>query len=343
MNSLTDSQKNRFHRQVFRKGNFLRSPGLKGGNMKKLSFVIALLVLLAVSPVQAARKLTIMLDWFPNVDHLPIYVGITRGYFAEEGLALDILNPSQTSDALKLVASGNVDMAVSYEPQTIIAVSTGLDVIAVGRLVEHPLTTLMFLKGKGIEKPADLVGKRIGYTVPGLMDVLLAAFAELNGISNYTAVNVGFAIVQSLTAGKVDAVMGPFKTYEAVELSQRGYDAGYFELEKWGIPDYDELIFVANRKHLDQLSDSLIGFRRAVDRAINEVRANPQQALADYFKAVPEADQRTETDAFRLTLPYYAHNQTLDPRRWQQFADFAVQHKLIDRPVNVTQMLWQGK
>jgi putative hydroxymethylpyrimidine transport system substrate-binding protein len=326
----------------FRK-KFMHGPGLKGGNMKKLSFTIALMVLLAVSPVQAVQKLTLMLDWFPNVDHLPIYVAMTRGYFADEGLAVDILSPSETSDALKLVASGNVDMAVSYQPQTIIAVSRGLEIMAVGRLVEHPLTTLLFLKGKGIETPADLVGKRIGYTVPGLMDVLLEAFAKLNGISNYTAVNVGFAIVQSLTAGKVDAVMGPFKTYETVELSHRGYDVGYFELEKWGIPDYDELIFVANRKSLDQLSDALIRFRRTIDRAINEVRANPQQALADYFKAVPEADRTTETDAFRLTLPFYAHNQTLDPKRWQQFADFAVQHKLIDRPVNVTQMLWQGR
>jgi putative hydroxymethylpyrimidine transport system substrate-binding protein len=323
--------------------DFMQRLETKGGRMKKLSFATILAVLLAASSVQAVHKLTLMLDWFPNVDHLPIYVAMARGYFADQGFAVDILSPSETSDALKLVASGNVDMAVSYEPQTIIAASRGLEIIAVGRLVEHPLTTLLFLKGRGIEKPADLSRKRIGYTVPGLMDVLLAAFAKLNGISNYTAVNVGFAIVQSLTAGKVDAVMGPFKTYETVELSHRGYEAGYFELENWGIPDYDELIFVANRKHLDQLSDTVIGFRRAIDQAINDVRANPQQALADYLKAVPEADQATETDAFRLTLPFYAHNQTLAPERWQQFADFALQHKLIDRPVDVTRLLWQGR
>ncbi len=309
--------------------------------MKKKSFMITLLVLLVVSPLQAAQKLTLMLDWFPNVDHVPIYVALARGYFAEEGLDLEILSPSETSDALKLVASGHVVMAVSYQPQTIIAASRGLEIVAVGRLVEHPLTTLLFLKGKGIETPADLNGKRIGYTVPGLMDVLLEAFAELNGISNYTAVNVGFAIVQSLTAAKVDAVMGPFKTYETVELSHRGYEVGYFELEKWGIPDYDELIFVANRRGFDQHLDALRRFRRIMGRAIAEVRANPQQALTDYFKAVPDADRTTETDAFRLTLPFYAQDQILDTRRWQQFADFALKHKLIDRAVDVNQILWQ--
>ena len=111
------------------------------------------------------------------------------------------------------------------------------------------MTTLLFLKD-GELSPQDLAGKKIGFTVPGLMDVLLDAFAKLNGIQQYEAVNVGFAIVQSLTAGKVDAVMGPFKTYETVTMANKGYDVGYFELEQYGIPDYDELIFVTSKKIL---------------------------------------------------------------------------------------------
>ncbi len=167
-----------------------------------------LLTIVWVSSGLAAQKLTLILDWFPNVDHLPIYVGRHQGFFAAEGLEIEIFSPSGTSDALKLAASGKVDLAVSYEPQTIIAAARGLDIVVIGRLIEHPLTTLLFLKDKGIKTPSDLEGKKIGYTVPGLMDVLLDAFAKLNGIQRYEAINVGFAIVQSLTAGKVDAVMG---------------------------------------------------------------------------------------------------------------------------------------
>ena len=84
-----------------------------------------------------------------------------------------------------MAASGNVDIAVSYEPQTIIAAARGLDVTVFARLIEHPLTTLLFLKDRGIESPRDLTGKKIGYTVPGLMDVLLDAFARINHIKDY--------------------------------------------------------------------------------------------------------------------------------------------------------------
>jgi putative hydroxymethylpyrimidine transport system substrate-binding protein len=308
---------------------------------KRLLIILAVfLTIIWASSGLAAQKLTLILDWFPNVDHLPIYVGRHQGFFAAEGLEIEIFSPSGTSDALKLTASGKVDLAVSYEPQTIIAAARGLDVVVIGRLIEHPLTTLLFLKDKGIKIPSDLEGKKIGYTVPGLMDVLLDAFAKLNGIQRYEAINVGFAIVQSLTAGKVDAVMGPFKTYETVIMAHKGYEVGYFELEKWGIPDYDELIFVTSKRTLNKNETYMKAFQRVIGRSIEYVRKNPETALKNYLKEVPEADSKIETEAFQLTLPYYATDQKLDIKRWQQFADFALQYGLIEKKVEVTDVLW---
>ena len=306
----------------------------------KIIAILMLFVALWVPSIDAAQKLTLILDWFPNIDHLPIYVARQQGLFAEAGFEIEIISPSETADGLKMAASGNVDIAVSYEPQTIIAAARGLEVVVFARLIEHPLTTLLFLKGQGIESPSDLTGKIIGYTVPGLMDVLLDAFARVNDIRDYKAVNVGFAIVQSLTANKVDAVMGPFKTYESVTMAHKGFEVGFFELEKWGIPDYDELIFITSKKNMLKNQMAMTAFRRVLDRAITQVRQNPQQALKDYFEQVPEADRNIEIDAFKLTLPYYAADQQLDPKRWQQFADFALKHGLIDKKVDVTGLLW---
>jgi putative hydroxymethylpyrimidine transport system substrate-binding protein len=313
---------------------------MKNG-FKILALILIGMVLWA-PPAGAAEELTLILDWFPNVDHLPIYVARQRGYLADEGLELKIISPSETADGLKMAASGKVDIAVSYQPQTIIAAARGLDVVVFARLIEHPLTTLLFLKDSGIRTPADLSGKKIGYTVPGLMDVLLDAFAKVNNVRNYEAINVGFTIVQSLVANKVDAVMGPFKTYETVTMAHKGYQAGYFELEKWGIPDYDELIFITSRKHMREKSAALKAFRRALNRAIAAMRQSPQQALADYLRQVPEADPNIETDAFELTRPYFAKTQDLDIRRWQEFADFALEHGLIDKPVAVAEILWNN-
>ena len=311
--------------------------------MKRLILNLFLSVCLIITwtlPIHASQSFTLILDWFPNVDHLPIYVARHQGYFSQEGLEINIISPSDTADALKLAAAGKVDIAISYEPQTIIAAARGLDIVTFGRLIEHPLTTLLFLKDKGIKVPKDLEGKKIGYTVPGLMDVLLKAFAKLNHIEQYTPVNVGFSIVQSLTAGKVDAVMGPFKTYETVAMAHRGYEVEYFELEKWGIPDYDELIFVTSLKTMKKNQAAMMTFKKVIERAIAYVRTNPQKSLRYYFEEVPEADRRTESDAFKLTLPYYAHDQKMIVERWQQFADFAFKYGLIEKAVNVKSVLW---
>jgi putative hydroxymethylpyrimidine transport system substrate-binding protein len=175
------------------------------------------------------------------------------------------------------------------------------------------------------------------------MDVLLSAFAKLNGIGHYEPVNVGFSIVQSLAAGKVDAVMGPFKTYEAVELAQKGYPVGYFELEKHHIPDYDELVFITSGKYMRKHTAKLAAFGKAIQRAIAFIHKSPDKALKGYFKQVPEADHRTETDAFKLTLPFYAASQRIDAKKWQRFADFARRYGLIDKKVNVQEILWTGK
>ncbi len=305
------------------------------------SWLIMCMFLMVASPVFAAEKLTVMLDWFPNIDHLPLYVAQQEGIFTKAGLDVAILTPSDTTDALKLAATHKVDIAVSYEPQAIVAASQGLPVVVVGRLVEHPLGVLLFLEDKGIEKPSDLTGRKIGYTVPGMEDILLKAFAENNGISSYTPINVGFTIIPALVSGKVDAIMGPYKNYEVVELEEKGYPARYFEPSQWGLPDYDELVFISGKQALNKKEKALRSFVATVGEAIEFTRKNPDKALAAYFKAVPEADRNMETKAFKVTVSLYASSQVHDSGRWQSFADFALHCGLIDKAVDVKDILPQ--
>jgi putative hydroxymethylpyrimidine transport system substrate-binding protein len=295
--------------------------------------ITLILAMLIPATAFSTEKLTLMLDWFPNVDHTPIYVAQEKGYFADNGVDLTIMAPSETSDALKLAAAGKVDLAVSYQPQTTIAAAQGLDLRVVAPLVRHPLTTLLFLD-TAIKTPSDLSGQKIGYTVPGLMDVMLKAFADINGIQDYTPVNVGFTILPALSAKKVSAVMGPFKTYETVGMAQHGVTAHYFELEKYGIPDYEELIFVAGPGALAKKRAAVKGFVTAIAKALEDVQARPDQSLALYLKAVPEADKTVETRAFELTRPYFATTLGHNTEKWQAFADFALKYGLIDAPVD---------
>jgi putative hydroxymethylpyrimidine transport system substrate-binding protein len=307
--------------------------------IRKTVLVIFTLLFLAVHSLSAEEKLKLMLDWFPNVDHLPLYVAREKGYFAENGIHLELISPSDTSDALKLAASGHVDLAVSYQPQTLMAADQGIELKVIAPLVVHPLTTLLFLDGKGIQNPHDLSGKKIGYTVPGLMDVLLDAFAKINNIKNYTSVNVGFTILPALSSDQVAAVMGPFKTYETVTMAKEGYKAGFFELEKYGIPDYEELIIIAGPKVLKKKPAAVKAFVRGLEKSFAYLKAHPDEALATYLRAVPEVDKDIETQAFALTRPYFAKKIGHDPVKWQHFADFALKQGLIKNKINVNSLL----
>jgi len=308
--------------------------------MKHDRFCLLLLVLLLlVSPAGGEEKLSLMLDWFPNVDHVPLFVARQGGFFSKHGLSVELQSPSDSADPLKLAAAGHVDIALSYQPQAIIAASAGIPLKAVGRLVGSPLSTLLFLDGKGITSPADLEGKTIGYTVPGMMDHLLHAFAAVNGIRKYTPINVGFVILQSLAAGKVDAVMGPFKNYEPVAMEMEGYPASFFELEKFGIPAYDELVFVAGTMTWNRKSETIRRFLDAVEEAIAFTAASPEEALALYFEAVPEAPREMERKAFEKTRLWFGPDTRLDAARWKTFADFALQWGMIEKEVNVYEIV----
>ncbi len=284
-----------------------------------------------------AQELVLMLDWFPNADHVPIYVALEKGFFEKEGLKVGIQAPADPNDPLKLAAAGEVDVAVNYEPSVILARAEGLPVVSVGLLVEHPLNTIVFLKESGIQTPADLKGKKIGYSVAPLDEVLFRAVAEKYGLGpqDYELININFNIVPSLLSGQVDAVIGAYWNYELTELKLEGHEADVFRLEEHGIPDYYELVFITSEKTLKERREALAAFVRAMDAALAWTREHPDEALQVYFQANPDVRKELDEGAFRLTLPVFARTQVQEAARWQAFVDFAVEKGLIERPVPV--------
>jgi putative hydroxymethylpyrimidine transport system substrate-binding protein len=307
---------------------------------------LALLASLLMSgPVaRAAEKqpqsVTLMLDWFPNADHVPIYAAQQKGIFVRHGLTVDLLSPSDPSDPLKLVAAGKYPFAVNYQPSVTIARSQGLPVKAIGILVERPLNTISFLKKTGIQTPADLKGKTIGYAVAPLDVVLFEAIAGRAGLkkNDYELINIGFNITPALLSGRVDAVIGAYWNYEINELALEGQEAGYLPLEQHGVPDFYELVLITHDAYLKQRPDVVKRFMTAIQEAIQFTRAHPDAALKAYFEANPDVRQDLDARAFRDTLPVFAKTQQHITEKWQRFAAFALKHGLISQPVEVADL-----
>ena len=142
--------------------------------------------------------MTVLLDWFVNPDHAPLYVALERGYFRDAGLEIDFKAPADPNAPPKLVAAGKADLAVSYQPQLHVQIDRGLPLVRVATLVATPLSSLVVLRDSGIRSIADLKGKTVGFSVGGFEDALLRAMLEKNGLklSDIKLVNVNFCCRQ---------------------------------------------------------------------------------------------------------------------------------------------------
>lgn len=310
--------------------------------MKKLSsLLLSLALVVSLSgAATAAEKLSLMLEWFPNVDHLPLFVAQQESYFAAAGLDVEILAPSDTSSSFKLALAGTVDLAVTYETQVLRGASEGLPSVVVGKLVEHPLNVLLYEKGKGIEKLSDLSGRELGFTEPTIGRMWDLAL-KTAGVEGYTSVDIQFAVVPSLVSGRVAGVMGGYRNYEFVELREKGYDPAFFTLADCGFPDFCELVITVSPETARARPAAITSFRGALDRATAFISEHPDRAMEDFFKAVPEADRHLERAVFAETKDLFPASQSLKVEKWQAYADFIAGGGILKEKVDVSSLLWK--
>ncbi len=302
--------------------------------------VLTLTLAAVSSETLAAKPVTFMLDWFPNPNHVPLYVALNKNFFQRAGLQVKLQVPADPNDPLKLVAAGKVDFAVSYQPSVIIARSQELPVRSIGVLVEHPLTTIMFLKDSGIRTPADLKGKKIGYSVAGFEEAILGTIAENGGLkhSDYTLVNVNFNLVPALLSRKVDAVVGAYRNFEKIQLELQGKTVGIFPPEQFGVPDFYELILITNERLAQRQPDLVRAFTKAIGEAINFTVNQPDEASKIFFTAQPKLRDELNLRAYQATLPAYARTQAQSREKWATFQDFMARHRVITRTTPVDQL-----
>jgi len=297
--------------------------------MKQLLFVLSLMFI--ASPAAAADKLTVMLDWFINPDHGPLYVALERGEFERRGLDVELIPPADPNDPPKLVAAGRADLAISYQPQLHLQVAAGLPLMRVGTLVATPLSSLVVLADSPIKSIADLKGRKVGFSVGGFEDALLGAMLDKHGLrlDDVELINVNFSLSPSLMSGQVDAVIGAYRNFELNQMDLEGRPGRAFYLEEEGVPAYDELIVVAKRENA---SDPRIsGFIDALEAATQYMVNHPDAAWELFIKGRKDLDDELNRRAWRDTLPRFAlRPAALDSGRYQAFAEFLKRRGMIE-------------
>ncbi|HEX4363735.1 MAG TPA: ABC transporter substrate-binding protein [Solirubrobacteraceae bacterium] len=298
-----------------------------------------------------SEHVDLVLDYLPNADHAGIYDAIASGEFKQAGLDVAPRTPSDPSAPLKLLEAGKADLAISYEPELLLARDKGAKLISIGALVQRPLTSLISLGGaNAIHRPAQLEGKKVGtagipYQDAYLQTILTQAGADAARVHS---VNVGFNLIPSLLTKRVDATLGMFWNVEGVELARRKKQPVILRMDQIGVPTYDELVIVARESEVHTRGAMLRRFMRALARGQERLRTNVDAGVAALVKANPDLDVALQRAQVRATLPAFFPASKSEPfgfqvpGEWQRYAAWMARNKLISN-ANIAQRAYTNE
>ncbi|WML48269.1 ABC transporter substrate-binding protein [Neobacillus sp. PS3-34] len=324
--------------------------------MKKAFLIMASLLLLLLSACSAGNKnnetstdkesgdskklekVSLMLDWYPNAVHSFLFAAQEKGYFKEQGLDVDIQMPADTNDPLKLVAANQIDMALSYQPQVLVARGEDIPVQSFGAIVRHPLNQLMVPADGPLKSPKDLAGKTIGYPSIPLDEAIVQSMVKADGgdPKKIKMVDVGWDLIPAMATKKTDALIGGYINHEKLLLEKEGHPMHAFNPGEYGVPDYYELVLVASEKELKEKPKVFKKFMAAISKGQKYVKENPEKGLSILLKHEDKSsplEKDVETKSLQILLPLMdAKGKPFgyqDKAIWENVAKWLYDNKIV--------------
>ncbi len=286
------------------------------------------------------ERVVLVLDYFPNADHAGIYGAIADKRFHQAKLEIKLRTPSDPSAPLKLLASGRADLAISYEPELLLARAKGAKLVAIGALVQTPLTSIISIGDKAIREPGQLEGAKVGTAGIPYQDAYLETIIDEAGIDpdRVKTINVGFNLVPALLTKKVDATLGAFWNVEGVELKRRDKDPRILRMQDIGVPTYNELVIVAREQDVRKRGHVLRRFMHALALGHAALRDDTAKAVGALVDANPDLDRGLQAAQVKATLPEFFPRDKdkpfgyQDPVAWKAYTQWMLDNDLLDSP-----------
>jgi len=318
---------------------------VKRGHWLAVLAVIAVAVgaalYLAFRPDEVGSSIEVVLDFFPNPNHVPLYAAEESGTFAACGIDVEILVPANPSDPVRLAAARTVDVALTPQTNYLMARAEGLPLVAIGALIDSTLGGLLALgKGGHVVSPADLAGARIGYALEPLEPVLWTTMLECADVdpASVDLINVGYNTVVALVTDQVDAI-GAFRNYERIQVDLMGLDAVFFPQEAYCVPTTYDIVLVAHPDTVADRSDELGRFLQALSEAVAATVADPETAYGQFLLVNPDCDDELSRAAFDATIDLFAHGvRHDDPGVWEAMQEYLAEEGLADGSIPVTDL-----
>jgi NitT/TauT family transport system substrate-binding protein/putative hydroxymethylpyrimidine transport system substrate-binding protein len=286
-------------------------------------------------------KVTLILDFTPNAVHAGIYRAIAEGWYAQENIDLQVIEPSATSDTLALIDAHKADFGLADGSDVATEIDRGGDAQAVMAIAQRPLGGLIGRASEHLASPAQLQGRTVGITgVPSDKAVLDTEVADAGGDpAKVHVATVGFNGAQALRAGRIAAFTG-FWPADGVQLEVSGEPITAFKLDRYGGPPYPGLVAFTTRSTIEAKPALVAAFVAATVKGYDATLATPSTSLNDLLRANPSLSRRLERASLRAYVPLFSAPGvplgTIRPAAISALSAWMVSNKLIRAPISFT-------
>ncbi len=280
-----------------------------------------------------STRTTLLLNWYANPYHTPIFVAEQLGFYSQENIKLAILEPADPSDVTELVGLGTVDFGVKAMIHTVAAIAKGYPVTSIGTLLDEPPTGLIALKASGIRSFQDIVGKRVGY-IGEFGKKIIDDLSELAGIDpmSYQAVRIGMNVTDAICRDVIDTGIG-FINFQRIELEQRKGETVFLRLDQLaglGCCCFCSIQFIVPQQTLQQ-PELVQGFLKATLRGMAFTTEQPEEAYELLCVAKPQLRTPMYQKVFIHTLPFFSRTLHNVERDWNKVGCYTQHLQIIDK------------
>ncbi len=285
------------------------------------------------------EDVTVILDYVANTNHTGMYVALDQGYYEEQGLNVNIVEPTEGATAT-LVAVGKGDFGISYQEDVTIALASEdpLPIRAIAALIQHNTSGFATYADKNITSVKDFEGKTYaGWGGPGesavLNAVMTQAGADFSKLNIVTSDGAGFAALKD----QVD-IMWFFEAWDNVKCELADFPINYTPVRDLDERlDYYTPVIIASEETLEQKPEMVRRFLAATEKGYLYAIENPEESAEILHKYTPDYDMEllSRSQAY-LTDKYMEDSETWGTMKdsvWDNYTDFMVEYGVIDKDI----------
>ena len=285
------------------------------------------------------QKATLVLDFVPGPVHAGIYEAVANGYYEDEGIDLEIVEPTSTADTLKLIDAGKADFGIADGIDVATQIADGRGAKGVMAIAQRPLGGVITLADSGLDSPADLEGRTVGITgVPSdeaVLDTMVdAAGGDPGAVDKVT---IGFNGVANLESGKIDGFTG-FIPADGVQVETDGYPTTSFAPDEYGDLSYPGLVVFSTEDEIGSDPELVQGFVNATIMGYEDVIDDPDGGVDALLDANPAIPDRFARDSLKAYLPSFTDADGdfggFDGADLRGLSAFMVANGLSDEPID---------